>query len=157
MILKNSKSTCKLLAVFAILFFSFQFSFAQDNATISLLRPKQSMMSGGAGFTVQVYLNDVKIDNLSNAMAINYSLLSEGKVTLKFQKEGMGSLMGAPKIIQFKVEKGNTYYYLVEAKMNSLNVEAIDEKKAAKLKKKSKNFEATLDLKEEKDNLIIKE
>ena len=144
-----------LLVITLLLLFSVT-ALSQESATISLLRPKQSLMSGGAAFTIQVYLNGNRIDDLANGMAINYSLYSEGELEIKLQKEGMGSPHGAPKTIKLDVKNGATYTYAVEAGMNSLKVDELDEKKTAKLLKKTKSFEAKVDLAEDPENPIIK-
>lgn len=143
-----------ILTILCILFFAGT-TYSQESATISLLRPKQSLMSGGAAFTIQVYLNGNRIDDLANGMEINYQLYSEGDLEIKLQKEGMGSAHGAPKTIKLNVKNGGNYTYIIEAGMNSLDVDEADDKKAEKLRKKSKNFEAKIDLEEDSENPII--
>jgi hypothetical protein len=149
----NSMKT-SLLSV--ILLFAGFYQLSAQDATIHLLRPKQSMASGGSVYNVTVYLNDVRIDDLANGVAINYALTTPGDVTLKFQKEALGSNQGAPKSINLKVEKGGSYYYSVEATPNNLTIELLDDKKVSKLKGKASNFEATLDRKEDAAKPIVK-
>ena len=129
---------------------------AQEGTSIHLLRPLQSMMSGGSIYNIAVYLNEVRIDDLANGMLINYSLLSSGEVTLKFQKEALGSNQGAPKTVKLNVEKGSSYNYFIEATPTALNVELVEGKKLDKLKSKSSDFQATLDLKEDPGKPIVK-
>jgi hypothetical protein len=149
---KNNLLKAGLLTA-AVFFCSFYQLSAQ---TIHLLRPKQSMASGGSVYNVSVYLNDVKIDDLANGVAINYALTSTGNVTMKFQKEALGSSQGAPKTVTLKAEKGGDYYYFIEATPNNLTAEVADDKKVAKLKSKPANFESTLDLKEDAAKPVVK-
>lgn len=152
-----SKTKSLQFALFLAIVFcsSFITVFAGDGATIHLLRPKQSMASGGSIYTVTVTLNGVPIEDLANGMTINYSLFSAGELNMKFQKVALGSNQGAPKTVTLKVENGGDYNYFIEATPNNLTVELADEKRMKKISAKA-TYDATLDLKESADKPIIK-
>lgn len=151
--MKTLKNYLILTATFSIIaILSISQVNAQSETMIQFLRPKQSLMSGGTAYALKIYHNDKLIGDLSNGVLINYTFTSDGEQTIKLQKELMGSVNGAPKIIKLNPEKGQTYYYLLEPGHNTIGFSEIDAKKAKKLTDKSKNFEATLDLNENSIN-----
>lgn len=142
-----------LLIAFLMLSVSFS-SFSQANedeyALINVYRLKESMMSGGTGLTVKVYLNDQEIGSLLTNTKMVYKLHSTGTIKMKCVAEFSGSGIGAPYVETFDFEKGQVYHIKLSAgSMTGVKGEIPNDKL---LKKISKNkFADTVELEEKSE------
>lgn len=115
-------------------------SFCQDTneeyATINFYRVKESMMSGGTGLTVKIFINDKEVCELLTNTKLSYKLHSIGSAKIKCIAEFSGSGIGAPYVETFNFEKGKEYHIGISAgSMTGVNGESLNEKKLKKIAK----------------------
>jgi hypothetical protein len=107
-IFKNVTRVLILLVTFAC--FTFPHVYGQSNESSELIfyRPAQSVMSGGAGVEIRVFINDQEIVSLPNGTMFNYTVYSQGALKIKFVAIQMGSTVGSPKVINLEAKHGET-------------------------------------------------
>lgn len=142
------KPTLHILLFFAFLITGFSVKahhtspVTADSTLINFYRPAQGMMSGGQGLTVEIFIDGKKITDAGNGALIHFTTYKEGVVEIKIQKSGYGSVMGVPVISKFSLVRGKALNILFEGtgSMGQVSMKELDEAKAAKLEKNTKDF-----------------
>jgi len=110
--MKKSILSYLIIAVFAIstAFTSSTKLYGQssDSFEITIYRPANSMMSGGAGAELKVSINDQEIGTLLNSSVLHYTVFSEGELKIRFVGVTMGSSVGSPKVIKVVAKHGES-------------------------------------------------
>jgi hypothetical protein len=130
--------------------------YGQSNESCELIfyRPVQSMMSGGAGVEIKVFINDHEIVSLPNGTVLNYTVFSQGALKIKFVAVQMGTVVGSPKVINLDSKHGESTAFECSYKFPSGAIaEIANAKKHEKLKKMK--WEDTMTGKENMEKPLI--
>ncbi|MDR0364793.1 MAG: hypothetical protein LBH92_07240 [Bacteroidales bacterium] len=155
---KIAKLHCLLVT---IIFFAFANNlFAQatesskDYAEFIFYRPSQSVMSGGAGVEIKLFMNDQEVETLFNGVMLKYKMYSEGDIKIKTQGYMSGGAVGGPWVNTITVKHGEVYHIKLESKFPSgIVAEILEGKKLAKMEKNK--WSDVIEKVESKDNPLI--
>jgi hypothetical protein len=133
----------KIVTIIMILF-SFCVSFSSlkvygqsdERSELIIYRPAQGAMSGAAGLEIKVFINEQEVGLMPNGTVLNYTVFSQGELKIKFVAVGMGSTVGAPKVINLEAKHGETTAIEVSYKFPSgAEAKILNSKEHEKVKK----------------------
>jgi len=79
-----------------------------DACELVFYRPAQSMMSGGAGAELKIYINDQEVGMLPNGTVLKYTVYSQGNLKIKFVGIIMNTTAGQPMVVNVEAKHGET-------------------------------------------------
>lgn len=109
---------------------------AQDKATLNLYRLEESMMSGGRGLNIELYVADKKVGSVQTNTKVMYKTAETGSVKVKCVATFSTGPVGKPWVENIEIEAGKEYHISVEAgSMFGVKGEVLDEKGLKKMSK----------------------
>jgi len=121
-----------------------------DACELIFYRPSQSMMSGGAGAELKVYINNQEVGMLPNGTILKYKIYSQGNLKIKFVGIMANTTVGKPMVVNVEAKHGETIEFNTSVTFpDGANAKILaTSKEKEKLKK-----EKWADVMEEKENI----
>lgn len=153
-ILKNNRIVLILLIILTCSTSVKVYGQTSESCELIFYRPAQSLMSGGAGIEIKIFINEQEIGMLPNGTVLNYTVFSQGPLKIKFVCLQMGTIVGSPKVINIEAKHGETTAIEVLFKFpKGAEAEILNDKKHEKIKKTK--WEDMVTAKENIENPLI--
>ena len=111
-------------------------AFAQDAATINFYRAEESMMSGGRGLNIKVYMNDKEVGSVQSNTKVIYKGAAAGSTKIKCVALFSTGPVGKPYVETIEIAAGKEYHISLEAgSMFGVKGELLNEKGVKKMAK----------------------
>ena len=151
-------NTLKKLPIILVLLAAFAstkiYGQLSESYELTIYRPAQSMMSGGMGMEIKVFINEQEVGTLPNGTMLNYSVFSQGELKVKFVSVGLGTVVGSPAVINLEAKHGESTSIEVSYR-HSKGAEAKIPKEKELIKLKKRKWSDTMKGQEDTEKPLI--